>query len=112
MTVGVNTNNTQSATVGTEHTLATITQAGVYQLMVDVTNLVDGTTPDAVELREYLKPTSGGTEQLIGQWPVFGAQSEKMVVTPPRMSAASIRYTLIQTQGTSRNFAWAVQQNA
>ena len=32
---------TQTATIDTEHTLTTITDAGVFQILVDVVNIVD-----------------------------------------------------------------------
>ena len=111
MTVSVNTNATQTASIGTEHTLATITAAGVYSLMVDLVNMADAATPDALEIREYMKPASGGTERLVTTWYIYGRQSEFMFLTPPRMSAISIKYTLKQTQGTGRNFDWSVQQS-
>lgn len=111
MALGVNTDGSQSATVTTEHTLATITSANVFQLLVDVSAMTSASgTDDRVELREYMKARSGGTERLVKVYTLTGAQSELTVMTPPRVSAISIKYTLKQTQGTSRTFEWAVYQ--
>ena len=49
MVVAVNTSGSQTATINTEHTLATITTANVFTLAVDVANMVGGTTPDILE---------------------------------------------------------------
>ncbi len=109
-TVSVNTSGSQLSVVGTEHTLATITAAGVYQLFVDVSVMADGTTGDEVQIREYMKGASGDTERLLKVYMIYGKQTEAMFITPPRMSAASIKYTLLQSAGSARTYVWNVQQ--
>lgn len=104
-----NTGGTQTATVTTEHTLATITTAGRYQLTVNVTNLANGATPDIVEIRQKIKVRSGGSEVEEKLWTIGpGAQSEKVFRTVPIPSPFSVKYTLKQTQGTGRDFEWSV----
>jgi len=110
MAIGDNTSGTQTATIGTEHTLATITAANVYQLKVDVSNMVGGATPDLLELREYDKPKTGGTERLLKTYYIAGAQVEAEVCTIPRIITSSYRVTLKQAQGTGRAFDWSVVQ--
>lgn len=107
MAVSVNTNGSQVATIGTESTLATITTAGIFQLVVDASVLANG---DAVELRIYLKPASGGTEQL-AYYTAFGnAQGQPLKTSLMIPSPISWRATLKQTTGTGRTYPWAVWQ--
>jgi hypothetical protein len=107
MAVSVNTNGSQTAVIGTEHTLATITTAGIFQFVVDTSNLANG---DAVELRIYLKPAAGGTEQLTYYTAFGNAQGQPMKTSLMVPSPISWRATLKQTTGTGRVFPWAVWQ--
>lgn len=107
MTVSVNTSGSQTATISTEHTLATITTAGIYQLMTDLGNLAAG---DIVELRAYGKARSGDTERLM--WgPVSYGPIVPLQLLPPSpaiVTAVSLKFTLKQVAGTGRAFPWAV----
>lgn len=107
MTVSVNTSGSQTATISTEHTLATITTAGIYQLMTDLGNLAAG---DIVELRAYGKARSGDTERLmwgpVSYGPIVPAQL--LPPSPAIVTAVSLKFTLKQTTGTGRAFPWAV----
>lgn len=110
-TVSVQSTGSQLAVIATEHTIATITVAGVYQFFVDVSVLTDGVTPDEMKICEYMKGgASGDTERLVKCWYLYGKQVESMFVSPPRMSAISIRYTITQITGVGRTFVWGVQQ--
>ncbi|MDH5452679.1 MAG: hypothetical protein OEX14_04925, partial [Paracoccaceae bacterium] len=62
MAASVNTSGSQTATLTTEHTLATVSTAGTFQLAVDAANLVNGET---VTLRIYGKARSTDTERLM-----------------------------------------------
>lgn len=97
---------TQSATVTTEHTLSSaFTTANRYKLMVDMSNMVAG---DIVEIRVYQKVLSGSTEA-VQILETFGhAQVEPVKEFGPFDSEHSIKFTLKQTDGTSRNFDWSV----
>ena len=111
MTVSVNTSGSQTATIGTDHSLATISSAGTYQYVVDVSNLASGTTPDILQLTIYTKCRSTDSEVLTEIFYLIGAQNIKVWKSPP-FGAASADYTvkLKQTQGTGRAFPWAVYQ--
>lgn len=110
MTVTVNSSGTQACTIGTEHTLATITTSNVFELQLDTSAIVGGATPDILEVREYMKVLGGGTEQLRKVHVIRGAQSQQCFTTVPRMSATSIRYSIKQTQGTGRSIPWGITQ--
>ncbi len=108
MAAAVKTSGSQTATISTEHTLATVTDAGVYQPAIDVAAMLGGTTPDLVEIRLYGKARSGDTERLIKVWSLIGVQSEALWMGPPLLSPHHYKLTLKQTQGTGRAFPWAI----
>jgi hypothetical protein len=108
MAVAVKTSGTQTATVTTEHTLATVTDAGVYELTVDVSALLDAATPDEVELRVYAKVLSGGTEREVSCDTLRGTQGKPIYKSLAFISPHHFKATLKQTQGTSRDFDWAI----
>ena len=118
MAVTVEGSGTQSATVGTEHTLATVTTTKVCVLEVNLANMVDGTTPDEVELRVYDDVLSGDTDQLLWFAQYVGKQGdaaaasgagEVLVMSAPIPIAFSAQFTLKQTAGPTRNFKWSVR---
>jgi len=98
---------TQLAVISTEPTLATITDAGVYQLFLDAKNMVNG---DVLELRAKMKVLTGSTagQASIGQF--SNIQSDPVVFSIPFGIVWSIAFTLKQTAGTGRNFDWSVVQ--
>lgn len=108
MAAAVKTSGSQAATVTTEHTLATVTDAGVYQAAIDVSDLVNGATPDLLEIRIYGKARSSDTERLIKVWSLIGAQTEALWLSPPFISPHHYKLTINQIQGTSRTFEWAI----
>lgn len=108
MAAAVKTSGSQAATVTTEHTLATVTDPGVYQAAIDVSDLVNGSTPDLLEIRIYGKARSSDTERLIKVWSLIGLQTEALWLSPPFISPHSYKLTINQTQGTSRTFEWAI----
>lgn len=110
MTASVAADGSQACSIGTEHTLATITAAGTYDLELDMSVSVGGTTPDVFEIREYTKVRSGGTERLRKIYMVVGAQVETAYNTWPRLSPHHTRYTIKQVQGTGRTVEWAAYQ--
>ena len=108
MAASVKTSGSQTASIGTEHTLATMTDAGVYAPVIDTVNMADGATPDILELRWYGKAGAADTERLIDIATFVGAQSVRLWLGPPLISPHHFRFTLTQTQGTGRAFPWAV----
>lgn len=107
----VKTSGSQTCTISTEHTLATITDAGIYQLHLDLANLADGTTPDILTVKVYTKSRSGDTERLSESWEFIGAQGKAGWRSNPEMTTAPhVKYTITQSQGTGRAIPWSVNQ--
>lgn len=95
---------TQSATVGTEHTLTTQTTAGVYQLVVDTSNMALG---DVLELRVKTKAHGSGATSQVAFFSAFAhSQTEPNKYSPAIMVDTEIVCTLKQTAGTGRSYAW------
>lgn len=105
MAVTQTNSGTQSATISTEHTLATITTAGVYVLRVDLNNLANG---DRVVLRAKVKALSGGTTRQLFVGVYEHAQADKIADSIPVPIAHEVVFTLQQTAGTGRSFDWSV----
>lgn len=106
MTVASNQSGSQTAIIGTEHTLGTaITAAGIYQLVVDCTNMV---AADVLELRIYTKCKSGSTERLAFYATYSNAQNELNKYSVPLPADVSFKATLKQTAGTGRVFDWNI----
>ena len=96
---------TQAATVTTEHTLATVTTAGNYLLLVDTNALALG---DELILRVKLKVLSGGTTRLAFQATYKNVVGEPIIQSIPVSVVEEAIFTLEQATGTSRSFPWAV----
>jgi hypothetical protein len=105
MAVSINVEGSQTATISTEHTLATVTSAGTYVLVVDLVNLAKG---DVLELRIKTKLTSGDTSQLAYDVVYANAQGSLNTYSIPVPSPIEFVATLKQTAGTGRVFIWAV----
>lgn len=111
MAVVASGSGTQTATVTTEHTLLDIAAAGVYTLHVDTVNMVAG---DILELRVYQIILTSGTRRVAYLGAFQGAQpvDDLIKISIPLgnelTDAGSLRFTLKQTFGTSRNFPWKV----
>lgn len=104
---------TQTATVTTEHFLSSPNAVGTYVLTVDLSGMLAG---DVVELRVYKMTLTGGTQR-VAYLDVFqGAQPTDALIyiSVPigntLTDANALRFSLKQTLGTSRNFAWDVEQ--
>lgn len=102
---------TQTATVTTEHTLLDIAVAGTFTLHVDKNAMQAG---DALELRIYQMLLTGGTRRVAYKGSFYDAADadDEIAISVPIANeltdAGSLRFTLKQTAGTSRNFPWKV----
>lgn len=110
MAVSVNTSGSQTCVISTEHTLATITAAGVYQIALDLANLADGTTPDILTCKIYGKARSSDTERLMEAYEFIGSIARALWLSIPVVSPHHYKVTITQSQGTGRAIPWAVYQ--
>lgn len=106
MAVSVQSSGSQACTLDTEHTLATITTAGTYQLMLDLSNLVIG---DILVARLKCKAFSAqGSVILFEQFFSGPPGNEKLALSPPIPAPIELVATIEQTDGTGRTVPWAV----
>src|SRR4030042_3913520 len=103
MAVASSASGTQAATLDTEHTLATKTTPGVYVLVVDTSNMVNG---DIVIFRIKTKNQSGKSSILAYLATYANAQSDDQKYRIPVPVDTEIACTLQQTDGTGRNSDW------
>lgn len=113
MAVSAAGSGTQSSTVTTEHTLLDVSAAGVYTMHVDTSNMAAG---DILELRVYQIALTSGTRRVAFLGCFYGAQptDDVMKISLPigneLTDSGSLRFTLKQTFGSTRNYAWKVLQ--
>lgn len=115
MAVTAQGSGTQTATVTTEHTLLDVAVAGTFTLHVDCVNMV---AADVLELRIYQIVLTGGTRRVTYLMTYADAQPTddlikiSVPISNELTDAGSLRFTLKQTLGTSRNFPWKVLKYA
>lgn len=98
---------TQTAVIGTEHTLATITTIKTLVVMVDAVNLVNA---DELELRVKTKMLSGGVTRVAYRASYKHAQAadDLIKISIPIPSDQEAVFTLKQVAGAGRAFPWKV----
>jgi len=94
---------TQSASVGTEHSLAVSTTGKTYVLVVDAGAMLND---DILELRIKTKALSGGTQQMAYYALFQHIQAEPQKYSVPVPADIEIECTLKQTAGTGRSYPW------
>lgn len=104
--VSVKTTGTLTTTDTSENTLATITDAGSYQLQIDTSDMVNG---DIVVVRAKLKVGSGGTTRTVLEHVMTNIQSTPVMVSDEFHTGREIIFTLQQQIGTA-SFPWDVLQ--
>lgn len=106
--------DTDTLVIASELTLNTTTPEttpGIYQLFVDLSNLVNG---DTLEIRIKEKALSGGTQRTILTTTYTNAQGvdNELFVSPALHLMHGWDMTLTQTTGAERAFAWSIRQVA
>lgn len=102
---------TNTLTIGTEVTLNTVspnTTKGVYQLFVEVANMVAG---DILEIRIKEKALSTSTQRVVFSNTLANAQGvdNALWVSPSLLLMHGWSMTLKQTGGAGRAFAWSIR---
>lgn len=96
---------TEYSLVNNSTTLASDTTAGVYQIFIDMSNMVSGDEYN-IEIRE--KVISGGTQRSIYSAQLEGAQSQPFV-TPSLILMHGWDVTVNQITGTARSISWSIR---
>jgi hypothetical protein len=104
---------TQTATVGTEHTLRdeTAGEGEVYDAAIDLANMQAN---DVLEIRLYVKLLTGGTLHRVYYAKFADAQDDESQLVHPVVYVPALtvmkewKLTLKQTAGTGRNYDWTV----
>jgi len=109
MAITEGTGGTHTPSGTSAETLVTITDAGVYQMVVDVDNLVAG---DELELRAQLEVRAGGSAKTLFYAAYAHDQGDDatVVLSPPipKVASTDLILTLAQPVGTARAFIWSV----
>ena len=103
-TVSVTTSEYSCPNAGT--TLTPITVAGVYQVFLDTSDMVAG---DELQIRVYEKVRSAGTQRIIMQTNLVGAQSPPTFVMPALTLMHGWDVTLKTIAGTSITVDWSIR---
>jgi hypothetical protein len=104
MTVASVGSGTWNGSLDSEDTLDTETDPGVYVLVVDTNEMVNG---DVLVLRIKTKDKSGGASRLAFQAVYAHIQAEPHKYSPPIPIDTEILCTLEQTDGTgARDYDW------
>lgn len=105
MALTIEDDGSQTATISTEHSLATLAGSGTRVVAVDLSAMVAG---DVTVLRIKTAVRSGGTERTLYTATFAGPTGEPVVFSPPAPLANGGEVTLQQTAGTGRAYPWAV----
>jgi hypothetical protein len=117
MTLAAFGSGTQTATIGTEHFVASVNEVGVYTFHVDLVNMVAG---DYLELRVYQMVLTGGTQRVVhvetfqDAQPTDGLIAISVPISNELTDTNALRFSLKQTipTGGGRNFPWKVLKHS
>lgn len=103
------TDGSQTATLDTEHTLATITTVGFFFLVVDLDAMVNG---DITILRIKIPARNAGTVRIIWTRTYSDDQGLNGIVISERIPIidGNCLFTLEQTDGTGRAYPWSINK--
>ena len=106
MAWAVDSSGSQTATITTEHSLATPTTIATYVFSVDTVNMVLG---DTLELRVYDMVDATNYREV---WMLTyqHVQATHGKVFPPLAVTTQAKFTLKQTAGTGRAFPWSIRR--
>jgi hypothetical protein len=103
--VTLSSSGTQTAVIGTEHTLYNPTTSKWFSGYVDLSNMASG---DTVEIRIYLIVKTAGAYVQYNLTTFTDAQTDDLLHIPSLPSDIGWKLTLKQTAGTGRAFDWRV----
>jgi hypothetical protein len=93
---------------GTEYVAASTTASGIYQFIINASNMFDDFSKE-LEVRVYYKPRSTSACGVAFYGTTSGPGSDAgMLVTPPLMSHNYWAATFLLVTGASTDFEWTV----
>lgn len=103
-----------TATIGNaEHDLpsnsttrSALSTPGVYQLFLDLASL---TATERYCLRIYERALAAGTQRIVEEVVITGAQSEPIYTSPALALMHGWTFTLQKLQGTDRSIVWSIR---
>jgi hypothetical protein len=101
----VTANGTQTASIGTEHTLSNPVTNKFFTAYVDLTNMA---AADVVEIRVSMIVKVAGSYIQYFLQTYSGVQTDPIVYIPPLPSDIGYKLTLKQTAGTGRTYDWKI----
>jgi hypothetical protein len=87
--------------------IATQTDDGIYQLVLECNNMAAG---DVFDVQILEKPQAAGTQRRVQTWRLTGAQSDPLFVSPAVILMHGWDFTLIKISGTDRSFTWSIRK--
>jgi len=105
MSLAQTTSGTQTATIGTTHTLATPTAGKTYVLFIDLTNM---TATDVLDVFLQAKVLSTSTLRNVYSLTIAGVQSDPNFMSIPIPAVNGVQFQIKQTAGTGRSYDWSV----
>lgn len=100
--------STELSIVSGTTSLSADTTDGVFQLLVDASNMAKG---DEYLIRLYEKVLSGGTQRKFAQFSLMGAQTQ-VFITPTFILLHGWDMTITKSAGTDRAFTASIRQVA
>jgi hypothetical protein len=85
------------------------TTDGVFQFFIDFANMAAG---DQYQVRLYEKYDSNGTQRLVEEWILSGAQSKPMFVIPAVVLGEGWDVTVKRIAGSDRTIYWSIRKIA
>ena len=101
--------STTEYSIAVPGTPAPQTTDGVFQFYIDFANMIAG---DQYRIRLYEKYDAGGTQRLVEEWIVTGAQSKPMLVMPTFILGEGWDVTVTKLTGTDRTIYWSIRKVA
>jgi len=83
------------------------TTVGVFQFFIDLANMDAG---DQYQIRIYEKYDANGSQRLMEEWIVTGAQSKPLFPTPSFMLGEGWDITMKKLAGTDRTIYWSIRR--
>ncbi len=104
--VTIGATETSLAVNGGSTILQTLTDVGMYEIVIDASNLAKG---DEYAFKLYEKAEASASKRVLFQTPLSDAQSELFTI-PGRMLGLGFDYTLKKNAGTDRAFSWTLRR--